>query len=229
MVKLRNTTDNEIVVQSKLFRPAGDENDTHEVPEVSRILWANDNDVISNIADGSLILSLNDVEITESSKAINTLKNSLPIEISDTSIIKTYALAEGNTLRARLIGIINEIVTKNQETIIDWQIPQTSYIGINKQSYMDGIEYFAKNAEIGDTMTLQVIDKDALVYPANTVLDEFGLNWAVMPETAHSIKLYKAKLIPGMYIRIKYTSTGTANDIYLVCNLFRHMDTNVDL
>lgn len=229
MLKLRNTTVNEIVVQSTLFRPSGENNDTHEIPEVDRIYWANDNDVISNIADGSLVLSLNDIDVTESNKAIDTLKNSLPIEISETSIVKTYALAEGNTLRARLIGIINQTVTKNQETTIDWQIPQTSYLGTNKQGYMDGIEYFAKNAEIGDKMTLQVVDKDGLVYPANTVLDEFGLDWAVMPETAHSIKLYKAKLIPGMYIRIKYTSTGNTNDVNLVCNLFRHMDTSIDL
>lgn len=227
MIKLKNTTDSEIVVMSTLFRESGQDNDAHEIPETSRIFWANDDDVLSNISDGSLVLSLNDTDITEVNKAINTLKNNLPIEIDPNSVIKTHGVLTGTTFRARLKGFVNQTITKNTTTNIDWLIPQTVYQGVNKQSYMDGIEYYAKDAEVGDHLTFQVIDKDnVLGYGANFVADEFGSEWAAIPDTSNVIKLYKAKLIPGLYIRIIYTSTGTTNDIKLICNLFRHMDTN---
>lgn len=140
--------------------------------------------------------------------------------------IHTFGLSEGGTLRARLIGIFNQPVQNSGTTNLDWKIPQSSYgyPAVNKQSYMDGIEYFAEDSKVGDHITLQVIDKDGVYYPAGTVLDEFGTNWGILPNQS-TIKLYKAKLIPGLYIRVSYTSTGTT-DINFICNLFRHMDTN---
>lgn len=152
------------------------------------------------------------------------------VKIDASTPVHTFALAEGNTLRARLLGIFNQTVTKNGTRTLDWQIPDLSYQSSNKQAYMDGINYYAKDAEVGDHITFQVIDIDNILgYGANTVLDEFGHEWAVIPDSDINIRLYKAKLIAGLYIRIKYESTGTTNDVKFVCNLYRHMDTAVDV
>lgn len=204
----------------------------YEIQPIEEMAWANNSTLLTDIAAGDATVAKDDTgntDITDVAEAINHLKDENPVTIDATSPVHTYALAEAHTLRARLIGIINQTVTKDQTSTLDWAIPNTVYLGTNKQSYMDGIHYYAKDAEVGDKMTFQVVDKDGLVYPANTVLDEFGLDWAVMPDAETTIRLYKAKLIAGMYLRIKYTSVGTTNDITLVCNLFRHMDTGVDV
>jgi hypothetical protein len=203
----------------------------YEIQSNEELSWANNSTLLTDIGSGDAVVAKDDsgtTDITDVAEAINHLKDENPLKIDKNTPVHTFALAEGHTLRARLIGIYNQSITKNTTTDLDWAIPHTPYIGVNKQSYMDGIEYHVKDAEIGDTMKFQVIDKDGLVYPAGTVLDEFGTDWAVMPNQ-NTIRLYKAKLIVGMYIRVKYTSTGTINDPHVLVNLFRHMDTDINL
>ena len=127
-------------------------------------------------------------------------------------------------MRARLTSLCDETVTQNTTQDLDWQIDQLNWLGVNKQSYFDGIEYYAKDANIGDCVTFQIVDKDGLVYPAGTILEEFGKDWKIFPDTLTTVKLYKAKLIVGMYIRVKYTSTSTTTDPRFVCNIFRHLN-----
>lgn len=150
------------------------------------------------------------------------------VQVDNSVPIHTYALAEGNSLRARLVGMFNQNIIQNQTSNLDWQIPQVSYLGVNKQTYMNGITYFAKNAEVGDHITFQVVDKDGLVYPAGTVLDEFGSEWGVVPDQFIDLQLYKAKLISGFYLRLVYHSVGTTENIKFICNLYRHLDRNQD-
>lgn len=148
------------------------------------------------------------------------------VEIPSDKPVRNYALAEGSTMRARVIGIFNETLTKDGVRTIDWKIPQLTYNAVNKDSFMDGIQYYACDAVAGDKMTFQIVDVDNILgYGAGTVLDEFGEDWGVMPDTHDTLRLYKAKLIKDLYIRIIYTSTGTASDVKFICNLFRHMDT----
>lgn len=152
------------------------------------------------------------------------------VTVSNETPVHTFALAEGSNLRARLIGIHkNATATKNTITNIDWEIPQVSYLGQNKQTYMDGIIFKATDSVDGDRMSFQVVDVDGDVYPAGTVLDEFGKDWPVIPDEKEIIRLYKAKLIPGFYIRIVYDSIGTTNDVKLNVGIFRHMDTSEDI
>jgi hypothetical protein len=204
----------------------------YEIQSTEDSLWSNDSTLLTDIGSGDAIVAKDDsgnTDITDVAEAINHLKDEVPLKIDKQTPVHTFALAEGSSLRARLIGIYNQTVTKNTTTDLDWQIPQTAYFGNNKQGYMDGIEYYAKDAEVGDKMSFQVIDKDGLAYPAGTVLDEFGTDWAVIPDANTIIRLYKAKLIAGMYIRVKYTSIGTTNDIKFVVNLFRHMDADTNV
>lgn len=151
------------------------------------------------------------------------------VEVDPNKPVKQFPLAESSNLRARMVGIFNETMTKNTTTDKDWKMPQLAYQGQNKQSVMDGIEFFCDKAVLGDKITFQVIDIDnVLGYGPNIVLDEFGKDWYVMPGNTETIRLYKAKLIKDVYIRVKYTSVGTVDDVKFVCNLFRHMDTAVD-
>ena len=145
--------------------------------------------------------------------------------------IHQFALKEADNLRARLIGIQNNATaTKTTTTNIDWKIPQVTYQGQNKQTYMDGIQYKATNAVDGDRMHFQVVDIDNIFgYGAGLVLDEFGCDWPVAYDKTDVIRLYKAKLVPGLYIRIVYISIGTVDDVKLNVGLFRHMDTTINI
>ena len=155
-----------------------------------------------------------------------------PLSAQDISGIR-----DPNGMRARLIGTHKATATKDSTTNHDWKIPQLSWLGINKNSYFDGIEYLAMDAKAGDGMTLQVVDKDGVGVTLGWysqaafdtmgnlhVVEEFGTEWGVVPDVKTDIKLYKAMLIPGLYLRIKYISTSTVNDAYLICNIFRHLD-----
>ncbi len=139
---------------------------------------------------------------------------------------ETVGIPSPNGLRARLAGTHFGTAVKNTVTDFDWQIPQLSWLGVNKQSYFNGIEYFAKNALPHDKLTFQVVDKDGLIYPAGTLLEEFGTDWPVMPDAPTDIILYKAKLIPGMYIRVKYNTTSTDTDVIFSCGIYRHLAVN---
>ena len=204
----------------------------YEIQSIEQSSWANNSALLTDIGSGDAIVATDDSgsnDITDVATAINHLKDANPIQIDANTPVRSFALSEGGTLRARLKGFINQTVTKNQLTNIDWLIPQTAYLGTNKQSYMDGIEYLADKAVAGDYMKFQIVDVDNILgYGAGFVADEFGDDWGVMPNTPTTIRLYKAKLIPGLYIRIKYTSTGTTDDVTFVANLFRHMDTSVN-
>lgn len=71
------------------------------------------------------------------------------------------------------------------------------------------------NQSNGDKITIQVIDIDNILgYGANTILDEYLLDWymiydqAYQPPPPHS---YPALILSGLYIRVKYTTVGEVN------------------
>lgn len=205
------------------------QNEVYTIPSEKRIAASKDSSILDRISSGALQIGDGTNFFSSTADQTAYLLGTNPVTIDTETPVRMYALSEAANLRARLIGIYNQTVTQNTTTNLDWQIPQTAWLGVNKQGYMDGIEYYAKDAELGDTMKFQVVDKDGLVYPAGTVLDEFGSSWGVVPDYNTTIRLYKAKLIPGMYIRVAYTSTSTTTDPHIMCNLFRHMDTATDI
>ena len=195
--------------------------------------WQQNSDFIADIASGLAVMATSNdgnEDITDVNSAIDYLKDNQPIIIDSAFPLNQYALASGDSLRARLIGTHNVTATKTSTTDHDWKVPAVAYLGVNKQSVMNGLEYFAKDAEIGDSITFQIVDIDnVLGYGANTVLDEFSKTWYVIPNASNTIVLYKANLIKDLYVRIKYTSVGATNDVSLICNLFRHIDTAVNI
>jgi hypothetical protein len=151
------------------------------------------------------------------------------------------AVINPNGKRARLKGIISASATANSTTDHDWLIDQQQYpSGTNVNSVFDGIEYYSKDSSTGDHMSFQVVDKDGTgvtlgLYPqayydaykdGNGVLvvEEFGNNWYVAPNALEDIVLYKAALLPGLYIRVKYHNTHATQNTEFFVNLFRHLD-----
>jgi len=136
-------------------------------------------------------------------------------------------IKEPNNYRARLQGMGCWTITAGQTVDCDYQMEQLAWLGTNKKAYFDGVQYYAKDATLGDSVQFQVVDKDGLVYPAGTVLEEFGDNWFVGPNILEDIRLFKSLIYPGFYIRVKYTSTG-GTDVKFMCNMFRFVKTNED-
>jgi hypothetical protein len=79
---------------------------------------------------------------------------------------------------------------------------------------LTGIEYIVSGSNWGDSMTLQIVDKDGIFAPAGTILNQFATNWylssiAIIKDEIRSC--YPAKIPTGLYLRLIYNSTGTTN------------------
>ena len=219
--------------------------------------WQNNSTLLVDIASGDAVVAKDDSgsnDIADVSDAINYLKGDQPIKIDKTEPVHQFPMAESADLRARLVGVFSVDVTKNSTTTHDWLIPAVAYAGVDKQSLMNGIQYYAKDAEAGDYISFQIVDKNEVMagiyYPATptlagipgvegldwtqvlpdgVVLDEFSTNFYVMPDSPQKFVLYKAKLIKDLYVRVNYTSIGVTNDVKFVCNILRHIDTSIDI
>lgn len=109
--------------------------------------------------------------------------------------------------------------TMNTETTTDLDL------AIYEDRVMTGGVVLTKGSTFGDYIRLQVVDKDNILgYGAGTVLNEFVTNWYVTDDTQAQFPLecpYPAKIISGLYVRIKYTSTGTTA-VKLAVNFMLH-------
>jgi hypothetical protein len=128
-------------------------------------------------------------------------------------------IREAHNHRARLKGIINNASAPvNTTTYFYWTIPQLTWLGVNKQSYFDGVQFFTVDSSAGDTISLSVTDA------SDNVLETFCEDWNVFPNTLEEVKLYKARLYPGYKLRIAYTNSSATNVAKISVNIFRHLD-----
>lgn len=113
---------------------------------------------------------------------------------------------------------VSGTATKNSTTSIDLKVTTT-------KTYLNGAEILYQNAVWGDYVVLQVIDIDnVLGYGANTVLKEYVHKRYIHPDLKYDeVELPYAGLIPqNVYLRVKYTSIGTSNDVNVAINYFLH-------
>jgi hypothetical protein len=104
---------------------------------------------------------------------------------------------------------------------------------------LTGVQISAHGSAFGDSINLQVIDKDLIIesayghaiavvkYPNYPVLRQFSTNWKINSDTQMKLdkeKLYPAKVIAGLYLRATYTSTGST-DVDLIANYELHILT----
>lgn len=201
--------------------------------ELANLSWyQTSDDVLADLAVDEIRMSADGTTdySTSTSKNIAYLLGSdvTAKDANNNLLIINSGVNEPNNYRARMKGLGSWTVPNGTTYDCDYQMEQLAWLGTNKKSYFDGVEYYAKDAVIGDYVKFQVVDKDGLVYPAGTVLEEFGDTWHVMPDESVEIRLFKSSIISGMYIRIKYTSTG-GTDVKFVGNLFRFIKTDEDV
>lgn len=173
--------------------------------------------LITAIGDGSLVYNdgTNDLGIND---AINHLKGFQKDKIS------TNGLAEPDGHRARVKGMFKQIITAGATGVnCDYKMEQLQYQGVNKSTVFDGVEYYAANADNFDEITFQIVDKDNILgYGAGFVVEEFGDAAFVMPNSHVLLRFYRSQIVPNLYIRAKYTSTGNT-DVKFSMNLMRHL------
>lgn len=78
MIKLRNATNQEFIINFVLFRESGTTDDTYTIPQESLSVWGNSSDALIKISNGDLILSQFDIDKTDPSEAISILKGLSP-------------------------------------------------------------------------------------------------------------------------------------------------------
>lgn len=94
---------------------------------------------------------------------------------------------------------------------------------LNATRWINGGRAIVNNIGADDQITFQVVDKDnVLGYGANVVLDEFISGYYIPQDGTLEVRLaYPARIVEGLYLRIKYTSTH-ASGCTLKCNLYLH-------
>ena len=104
------------------------------------------------------------------------------------------------------------IVTKGTTQDIDLKLIE--------DMYCDGGFLFAGYAEFGDYIKAQVIDiDDVLGYGENYILKTWIEKWYVIPDQIMYVKVNQGGTIPAnVYLRLKYTSIGSTNDIKFAVN-----------
>lgn len=196
----------------------------HTIDPSQYLAFASSSDVISLIGDGTLVVNNGSGDLSVS-EGTDLIKGVSPKNVE---VEKQPGVAHPKGMRARLVGAQNHTFTANTTSQKDWVIPTLAWNGVNKKSYFNGVEYYAKGAVLGDTVTFQVVDVDGIQYPEGSVIEEFAKDMYIFPDTVDRYTLYRAQLVPGFYIRIVYKSTGS-NPVQLLCNLLRHLDETKDL
>jgi hypothetical protein len=94
---------------------------------------------------------------------------------------------------------------------------------ITHERWINGGRALVDNIGEDDQITFQVVDKDNILgFGAGLVLDEFITGYYIPQDGNLEVALaYPARIMAGLYIRIKYTSTH-ASGCTLKCNLYLH-------
>lgn len=214
MITLTNTTVEEIIVMGILFRESGEDNSTHEIPKLEQLAWAENSEVLVYIANGDLLLKLNDVEITDVSKAIDILKdlNVKPVKITPYPF-REKILEDGKKTFTRVHGISASVQGASDN--IDFVIPYTN-CKITGMEVIGGV--------LGDVVNFKVLDTPTGTISTipNYELNQFGFNVAVSSGFYKYVSEYPADLIQNMKIRLEYDAKDELLPRTVYINLFLH-------
>lgn len=112
----------------------------------------------------------------------------------------------------------NGTVTKNTTGDIDFKLPETLKVS--------GGEILTDKAIHGDTLVVQIVDVDGIDFEAGTVLKTYITKWGHDSITQKSIldNSYAGEIKKDYYLRVKFTSTGTTDDVKVVVNYYLHKE-----
>lgn len=158
----------------------------------------------------------NKIDFETNYKNSSTKVNSIDIalgkilDVGKSGIVQTTPFSS-NSVEFNGEGIF-EVITKDTTEDVDFKVTYTALL--------NGGVLQAENAVAGDYFVAQVIDKDGVYYPAGTVLKTWIPKWyALVDNMKMDLTTPQAGNIPAnVYLRIKYTSTGTSTDVNLIIN-----------
>lgn len=218
MIEVRNTTNQEIILQGVLLREVGQPENSFEIPPLELRKWANDSAVIQSVSDGSVVVVLNGTDITEVSRAIGVLRGEGPVDDEGIPITTPFFRYE-STLDGHFKGY-QYTATNNTLSIFDELI--TTEIKVEAGWF----EILDENAQVGDWIDFSVVDKDDVLgmfsalglTVGNDVLEVGNLvrtEYINPRSTERCIFRVErpATVLPGLYFRVKYNSLGTVNDV----------------
>ena len=192
------------------------------IQTVEEVSFSTSSALITDIGSGDAVISKtgdNSGHITNISLAVDYLKNNPgPQDVDGAPLVRPRAFHSSDGFRARFKGALAGTANKNNITDIDYLV--------SEERYITGVRLIACDAVIGDSVDFQIVDKDNILgYGAGVVLDTFGESWWIDPTTPTQpdvVVSYPAKILAGLYIRVKYTSIGTADDVDVRANLYLH-------
>ncbi len=125
---------------------------------------------------------------------------------------EAHAPFSDNSVEFKATGIM-ATVSKGTEGDIDLAIGTEARL-------LNGGHLYAQQGVVGDTITAQIVDVDNLLgQGANFVVKEWIKDWYIIPDLLQHIRTPQAGEVPaGLYVRLKYKSTGTANDVKVLIN-----------
>lgn len=100
---------------------------------------------------------------------------------------------------------------------VAWDIPLPTTMVLR------GATFYSADAEVGDWISVQVVDKDNVTgqggTPTNpTILGSYALSWFIAPSVINKVEdvSISQSLPKGIYMRINYTSVGTKNPTAII-------------
>lgn len=195
MKYIKNTTQSAKTWVGKVVDPS----EYYLIPTDREIHFANDSDVLTDIASGDAIISKDDTgntDITDIASAINYLKNDIvPIVTNTNYPFASKVLSNGKKLYMRVHGI--EATVSGSSDNIDFTIPYPS-------CKITSIEIL--NGELGDKVNFKILDTNTGTISGvpNYMLNQFGFDVRIGPDLYKHESGYDADLIQGLILRLEY-------------------------
>jgi hypothetical protein len=207
---VKNNTNSEIVLRGLPIPPQG-----HVViPAHLEASWARDENVASRVIDGSIQIKPN--EQTSINGYFNQMAFLLgdAVDVDGSKIVRTRAFSSPDGFRFRGCSFSGNILANSTQDI-DFKIVE--------DRYLNGGMVIVDNLGNDDKLTFQVVDKDNILgYGPGVILDEFIKDYFIPNDATLEVALdYPAKIIAGLYLRLKYTSTHESG-CRVKCNLYLH-------
>lgn len=187
------------------------QNQEYTIPTNELPAWSSDLGALTDALSGDIeVYSHDNVLQPAGSQAVDALKDSLPKKVQQT-------MGEGGAYAMRPRGF-GGIALPSQNTTLDYQVTENL-------RFRGGVMY-AKDASLGDTVNMYVVDKDNILgYGANFVLAHYVQNWQVMPNCPNIVEDVdlSSPLLAGLYFRLVYTNTHASNSVPVLLNLYSYV------
>lgn len=163
--------------------------------------YSSDDQLIADLASGIVKMSSNGSSALSGSGSVHVdfLKNMTPPNIAASNYpFASKILPNGRKIFTRIHGVVASV--QNAPDNIDFVVPYP-------ECKITGIEIVG--GKLGDKANFKVLDTDAgtITGVPNYLLNQFGFNVNVAPDSYEYISKYDADLIQNLRLRVEYDAT----------------------